>query len=559
MISVIVPVYNVEGYVDDCIKSIVSQTYQDIEILLINDGSTDKSGARCYFWAQKDKRIRVIDKENEGQALSRNLGVVEAKGEYITFVDSDDWIAPTMLELLYNSIKKYDAEIAMCDANIEQPDGKFSDLSLQRLDKSCVDIQADPNFILTVKYTMWAKLFKKEHLIMNNILEPNIRFEDFATVPIIYALANKVACVDMHLYNYRYRASSTIHDVKYIEDRFIALECLIENFKKRNILETWYDVVQRIFTERAIVLMRHIYPLLSKYYQFCYEKYDYMLNEYFGMSLSNLNSHFSSYCRTGKIDANIFGKLNLAVVGSYNLMIIAKMIMNVGTPDFLENHYAFSGLISMMSEPDEIFRKIDLHHQSEFRRKHVVQDFTKSFANRNCCEFKDIDYILVDLLEERFDTGLINGHYFTISDAFIDIRDGLDLNYSIVDKYSLRAKELWEKSCLRFIDLLNDYVGMKKVILVKSYLSEKIQKNDGSVEIFENVDLIKKINFLLSEKYKFFIENAPDVLVIEMKSDSYFYTDENFRHGCYPWHLNNKEYWKIRTNIIDMIRSNISN
>lgn len=95
-ISVIIPVYNVEKYLNQCIDSIIGQTYQDLEIILINDGSTDKSGSICDAYAQRDKRIKVIHKQNEGQASARNHGLSVATGDYISFIDSDDWIEPHM-------------------------------------------------------------------------------------------------------------------------------------------------------------------------------------------------------------------------------------------------------------------------------------------------------------------------------------------------------------------------------------------------------------------------------------------------------------------------------
>lgn len=104
MISIIVPVYNVELYIHQCIDSIISQTYRDIEILLIDDGSTDKCGNICDEYARIDPRIRVFHTQNKGLSAARNLGLREAKGDYIGFVDSDDWIEPNMFEVLLQQL-----------------------------------------------------------------------------------------------------------------------------------------------------------------------------------------------------------------------------------------------------------------------------------------------------------------------------------------------------------------------------------------------------------------------------------------------------------------------
>lgn len=115
MISVIVPVYNVEKYLSQCLDSILGQTYESFELILVNDGSTDNSGAICDDYARKDSRIRVIHQENRGQSAARNRGMAEARGSWVCFVDSDDFIHPQMLELLYQAARKENCDISLCD------------------------------------------------------------------------------------------------------------------------------------------------------------------------------------------------------------------------------------------------------------------------------------------------------------------------------------------------------------------------------------------------------------------------------------------------------------
>lgn len=110
-ISIIVPVYRVENYLDRCIKSILNQTFTDFELILVDDGSPDRCPQKCDDWCKVDKRIKVIHKENGGLSSARNAGLEAAKGEYIGFVDSDDWITCDMYELLYRLAKKYKADI----------------------------------------------------------------------------------------------------------------------------------------------------------------------------------------------------------------------------------------------------------------------------------------------------------------------------------------------------------------------------------------------------------------------------------------------------------------
>lgn len=113
-ISVIVPVYKTEQYLNRCVQSITDQTYKNLEIILVDDGSPDNCPEMCDQWAKKDERIKVIHKRNGGISSARNAGLDSATGDYIMFADSDDWMEPDMAEFLYRLIVKYDADISRC-------------------------------------------------------------------------------------------------------------------------------------------------------------------------------------------------------------------------------------------------------------------------------------------------------------------------------------------------------------------------------------------------------------------------------------------------------------
>lgn len=124
LISIVVPVYNVKQFLTKCLNSIISQTYSNLEIIVVDDGSTDGSATICDDYAKKDKRISVIHKENGGLASARNAGIDVAKGTYIGFVDSDDYIEPYMYEKLLQAILKYSCNIAVCGINYVFDDGE---------------------------------------------------------------------------------------------------------------------------------------------------------------------------------------------------------------------------------------------------------------------------------------------------------------------------------------------------------------------------------------------------------------------------------------------------
>lgn len=123
LISVIIPVYNAENYINRCVSSIVNQTYENLEIIIINDGSTDGSGRICDEWKEKDKRIHVYHKKNEGPGIARNIGIEMSKGEYLAFIDSDDWIEDTAYETFINIALKSGAEIVGCASIVDYENG----------------------------------------------------------------------------------------------------------------------------------------------------------------------------------------------------------------------------------------------------------------------------------------------------------------------------------------------------------------------------------------------------------------------------------------------------
>lgn len=171
-ISIIIPVYKVEQYLDQCISSIVNQTYTNMDIILVDDGSPDNCPAMCDAWAEKDSRIRVIHKTNGGLSDARNAGMAASTGELMAFVDSDDWIAPDMYEHLYQRLTEDGSDIAACGVQMVWED-KTPSRMLTR-DGSCVLNQEEAMRAIIeeswLKQPVWYKLYKTE--LVRDILFP---------------------------------------------------------------------------------------------------------------------------------------------------------------------------------------------------------------------------------------------------------------------------------------------------------------------------------------------------------------------------------------------------
>lgn len=166
MISVIVPIYNVEKYVNKCVGSIVNQTYTNLEIILVDDGSPDRCPEICDEWAKKDSRIKVIHKKNGGLSDARNAGMKIASGDYIAFVDSDDWIAPEMYERLLMAIKNDNSDIAACAVKMVWEDGSSSKLLTLRTNCVLSQYEAQSELLSEkkLKQPVFYKLYRMENI-----------------------------------------------------------------------------------------------------------------------------------------------------------------------------------------------------------------------------------------------------------------------------------------------------------------------------------------------------------------------------------------------------------
>lgn len=208
LISVIVPAYNVEECLDRCLESVVNQTYKNIEIILIDDGSTDNSGKMCDEWAQKDKRIKVIHQKNTGLSAVRNRGVREAKGELISFIDSDDEVYSDYLDVMYRDLIENDCDLAMIKHNIKYPSvtkGAFTG-TITIFDNS-IDCLREMLLCRDVDVSSWGKLYKKS--LFEGVKYPEGKiFEDVATFHAIVFNSKKIILNSTPHYNYIIRRKS---------------------------------------------------------------------------------------------------------------------------------------------------------------------------------------------------------------------------------------------------------------------------------------------------------------------------------------------------------------
>ena len=230
LISVIVPIYGVEKYLDKCVESIVNQTYRDLEIILVDDGSKDACPAMCDEWAEKDARIKVVHKENGGLSDARNAGVPFATGEYISFIDSDDYLEPTFYEKLYQKMQETGAEIAECGTRYVDEEGNLLKVRASQ-DGDFDKLPALKKLIEENGFyqTVWNKLYKKE--VTDGILFAKGKYnEDEFWTYRVFDRATKIVSIKEPLYNYLQRGNSII-GAGYSQKRLDGLDALYERMQ----------------------------------------------------------------------------------------------------------------------------------------------------------------------------------------------------------------------------------------------------------------------------------------------------------------------------------------
>ncbi len=276
LISIIIPVYKVEKYLEKCIESVLKQTYTNLQVILVDDGSPDNCGKICDEYAKKDSRIEVIHKVNGGLSDARNVGIAKAKGKYIGFVDSDDYIKEDMYEILINLIKEYDADVSICNL-YDVIEGKEYIRNKENGIKEYnrIDILKEVLLDKNIQSYAWNKLYKKE--LFNEIKYPiGKKYEDIGTTFYIFEKCNKVVVTSKPEYYYLKRADSLVNNViestvldytEIIIQRYLYTQKNIEELRKYN---NYYLAKTLITAHNDIELLGSISEKMQEKYKELY-------------------------------------------------------------------------------------------------------------------------------------------------------------------------------------------------------------------------------------------------------------------------------------------------
>lgn len=527
-ISVIIPVYNVEKYIGRCIESVVNQTYEDLEIICVCGNSSDHSEDRCREWSQKDPRIICLRQNGGRLGTARNQAIIAATSDLIAFIDGDDWWDSTILEKLYQKHLETGADMVMCNRyNVEfDQDGyiacKYLRREISMSGKDTESVEDNPSLICNMEVSVNGKLFRKSLFTEHNIWQPDIFGEDRAIMHYLAAKCKKIGKVDEGLYYYHaLREGNSVCDVRTYGTVAECMAYIRDLFVGDGIEEKFHFQLNWIFKSLAVLACNEL------------DKASGGEEKRMAENAKGKIKLFMERYYPERIEAKY-------IWGSYNLRRIAEYVYPQAQDK--RRHYAYSSVISTMSG------KCDgkgINITGNTNQIHWLDaDCNKRFLDEFCPGQKDI--LLIDFLEERFSVAKKGEGFVTYSPLFVDYAEGeggmcLPKSENRIELEDRTA--LWERSCLEFIEKLKEKIPAERVYLVKSKLTEKYGTMTHKLW-FPRIGKIKKVNEILEGYYAFFARHFVGIHVIELLDDQYFYTDEDFRYGCYPWHVNDNFYFR---------------
>lgn len=535
-ITVIVPVYNVADYIDKCMETVTGQTLHNIEILLIDDGSADHSLDKCWEWAEKDPRITVFHRENDGVASARNFGVLMARGEYIAFVDPDDWLDPEYLEKLWDAAKETDADFAECDL------WRYDNRSGKQIYRSCYGRMGKEYTLpehmkygptATYKAISRKSLWEKYKLSM-----PKCSFESPAVYSLILALSNRVVNVRKALYYYRRFRENSLIEIGYAgkdgkaNNRLAikAMDFLVEEFRRTGRYGEFAGILEGVVKYRLNdILAMQFHRKSTEDFRELVQNYRIFLSERFPQGR---NEPYITW-------------------GGYNLNRILTHM------NWLHDPYArfnFSSLVSLLNQNSPDYGQT---HKNRYRQMMLEREWLHSYW-KILRELKP-KYIFIDLIEERFEILQLGGSFVTMSDAFAGAtfsfadKEGLtaeDLAKfgQVISRESVRCTELWQQGCRNMLAETRRICPDVRFVIIENYLCEAAGNLQGR-KPFDNLESIRRMNAILGQYYRYMKQLLPEAPVISPAKDELYFTDEKYEYGAIPSHLNEIENQRIAEKI----------
>ena len=519
-VSVIMPVYNVEKYVNDAIRSVVEQSYVYLELLIVYDECSDNSLKICQSWAEKDSRIKIIiNKTRVGLGEARNIGIRKSTGAYIFFLDSDDWLESNYIERLVEEINRNDNINAVGSSQVAVWKNEKKRI-IDRIDAGIYSSSEEKDMLLlTEGNAVWGWLFDKKWLIKNELFMPKTYYyEDWGIKPLWIYSSESVSIICGYGVNYReFRegalgSETTISMTNGYEKSF---EYLIKHMDSSSIFE---DHKSALF----LFAIRDI-----RYRRMFVDKKSMLIRQRLDHIYSRFLEEFWPYNDDEK---------ECIVFGGFNTRWIAQRSMIFSN---MEWYFGFSSLISGM----KISKKEVLSDKS-FRSSQLFQDcqgiFYESIQNitRDTILIIDCTGARYDIIQDE------NGNYITASEIFEEIQSDSDKQFQRVIKAgSDNYFSKWKKACNLLAGLIKKS-GKIGVEIIKIRMAEKYGDYDSRIQ-YKHIERIRNINTIIETAEKILIksfdENEIRYGIIDV-FDNFQYTDCKSKYGIEEQYLNRFAY-----------------
>ena len=334
-VSIIIPVYNVEQYIRECLDSVINQTLKEIEIICVDDCGTDNSISIVKEYANKDNRIKILyHNHNKGLGPARNTGIENAKGEYIMFLDSDDWYELNACEIMYNTIQQQKTDLAICGVNViyeachnlKNSDNKYFKIKFHTLQSLTEDI------LYNLNVSVWNKIWKKDIINKYKIKFPDLKYEDFYFFN-FYTISSKssIYFIQDKLYNYRRRQNSIMTNTfnkidNYSIDNLKVYIKLYKDLKQNQLLEKYIQYITNTFDSCFYFALQHA-PSNAKNTIFLLAK-EFLMEEQINSNLSekilqyNNYNEYELYTKIDSIYNQLFNSTNKIKILGFTILTI---------------------------------------------------------------------------------------------------------------------------------------------------------------------------------------------------------------------------------------------
>lgn len=514
-ISVIIPVYNVEEYLDVCMESVTGQTFPDFEVLLIDDASTDRSAEKMRQWEKKDSRVQFHSLAHGGVSRARNFGIEHARGEYLAFVDPDDWLDPRYLELLYSAAKEEDADFAECDL------WRYDNRSGKKIYRACYGRMGIPYTREEhMKYgpTATYKSVSRRSLWIDHAVRlPETSFESPAVYSLILALSERIVNIRKPLYYYRRFRENSLIETAYGDTQgnphpllgTDAMAHLLSEFRRLGLYERFSSVLEGVVKYRLSDI------LAMQYHRRTPEEFRKLEKQMRSFLDDAFPEHRDSVYFT---------------LGGYNL---GRILIHMNMLHDPSCRFNFSSLAAIADRKPAKNEEIVIEHRNRYRRQMLEKEIKGSFWSQ--LEESKPDLLILDLIEERFDLIMTEYGFLTKSDAF----DGLDepVPGRILKRDSTECENLWSRSVDLFFDRLRECRPGIRVVVIKNLLAEKYGI-PGELTAYPEAGSIRSTNEMLKRYYSLLEERYPEFLYIDPSGTELYFTDREYDYGVQPSHLN---------------------